>query len=757
MAKKKAATQAAAKKKAATKKAAPRRASAKKAAAKKKAAKEPVVLPKKRPPRSADSMTPEQYGRHKARTGAAQRKQSADGRDIRERDEETGEWIPLPAPADPERRELCCDQLHAFLLQYFPDLFALEMSPDHLELIQSIEHNVLHGGLEAFALPRGSGKTTISECSAIWALVYGHRRFLALIGATEGAAKESLNAIKVAFETNDILLADFPEVCIPIVKLEGIVNRCRGQSHNGERTRMVWKDDAIVLPTIEGSVASGSCIKSRGITGRIRGMKHALADGTSIRPDFVMIDDPQTEESAASEKENAKRIKVLKKAILGLAGPGKRIAGIMPCTVIEPGDMADMILDRERYPEWNGRRIPGLKSFPTNLRLWEQYQELREEDYRNGDKTTARATAFYQKNRSEMDAGGEAYWQARFDPGELSALQNLMNWFLRDPEGFAAEVQQQPERTDQDDTDLLTVEEITQKQHAQAKDVVPMVADRITSMIDVGEKLLWYTVAAWDQRFSGFVLRYGTWPDQGTLKFNKLKPKVTLVDYYSRGKTKLSIDAATRRGLEDLTDMLLGGKESNGLQFAHESGVEMQIQRLLIDGGDRDTLIKTFVRERQNPRVWVSFGRTPKVGGNKLHEAPKKDSQITGEYWRSRVDPIGKVRFVVFDTNYWKSFMHRGLSTTCGERGSISLFAQQPHRHEKFASHLRAETRRRLEVNGERADFWDGGGENDWFDTLVGCTVAASIEHCTHFGEAAPKKTGRGMKLSELRNQRRAA
>ena len=31
--------------------------------------------------------------------------------------------------------------------------------------------------------------------------------------------------------------------------------------------------------------------------------------------------------------------------MLGLAGPGKKISGIMPCTVIRPGDMADRILD----------------------------------------------------------------------------------------------------------------------------------------------------------------------------------------------------------------------------------------------------------------------------------------------------------------------------------------------------------------------------------------------------------------------------
>jgi hypothetical protein len=39
---------------------------------------------------------------------------------------------------------------------------------------------------------------------------------------------------------------------------------------------------------------------------------------------------------------------------LRLAGPGKKISGIMPYTVIRPGDMADRILDRDKHPQWQG-------------------------------------------------------------------------------------------------------------------------------------------------------------------------------------------------------------------------------------------------------------------------------------------------------------------------------------------------------------------------------------------------------------------
>ena len=73
-------------------------------------------------------------------------------------------------------------------------------------------------------------------------------------------------------------------------------------------------------------------------------MKYKRADGQTVRPSLVVLDDPQTDESARSLSQCATRESILAGAILGLAGPGKKISGIMPCTVIRPGDMADNIL-----------------------------------------------------------------------------------------------------------------------------------------------------------------------------------------------------------------------------------------------------------------------------------------------------------------------------------------------------------------------------------------------------------------------------
>jgi hypothetical protein len=112
--------------------------------------------------------------------------------------------------------------------------------------------------------------SSLAETACLWAMLYGHREFVVLVGATETATLETLGSIKTEFEDNELLLEDFPEVVYPIQCLNGISNRCKGQLCNGQRTRISWTANEIVLPTIEGSRAAGAIIRVAGITGRVR-------------------------------------------------------------------------------------------------------------------------------------------------------------------------------------------------------------------------------------------------------------------------------------------------------------------------------------------------------------------------------------------------------------------------------------------------------------------------------------------------------
>ena len=162
---------------------------------------------------------------------------------------------------------------------------------------------------------------------------------------------DMLDAIKTEMESNEpvarrLSLRRF----IPFTALTEFPTAAKVSCIRGIERISVGTAKEIILPTMPKSRASGAIVRVAGITGRIRGMKYKRADGKTVRPSLVVIDDPQTDESARSLSQCATRESILAGAILGLAGPGKKISGIMPCTVIRPSDMADNILDRDKHP-----------------------------------------------------------------------------------------------------------------------------------------------------------------------------------------------------------------------------------------------------------------------------------------------------------------------------------------------------------------------------------------------------------------------
>ena len=652
----------------------------------------------------------------------------------------------LPDVVDPERKKKCERDFRLFCKEYFPELFALEWSPDHLKVIKKVEQAVLHGGLFAMALPRGSGKSTITEVAAIWAMLYGHREFVVLIGATESAALELLDSLMTELEVNERLTQDFPEVCFPIQQLDGIANRCAGQLYHGERTRITWTSNEIVLPTIKGSKASGVVVRVAGITGRIRGMKYKRPDGRSVRPSLVVIDDPQTSESAGSLEQTRKRIRVLAGDILGLAGPGQKISGIMPCTIIRPGDMADIILNRQTHPDWNGERTKMVYEFPKNMKLWEQYADIRAESLRT-EGNIQQATDFYAKHRAEMDEGAKVSWEARFNPDEISALQHAMNLKLQDEAAFQAEYQNDPLPEDTGGEEILSIDAICEKINGLPHNKVPLACNHVTTFIDVQKALLFYVVVAWADDFTGSIIDYGSWPNQHRREFSLADANPTIQSQFPRAGLEGGLYAA----LTALTDDLLGR------EWEREDGAMMKIERALIDAnwGQSTEVVYEFCRESKFAGIVLpSHGRYVGASSKPMTEYRKQPGDRLGFNWMMpSVIKKRAVRHVIFDSNFWKSFVHARLAVPTGDHGSLTLYGRVPGIHQLLAEHLTAEYRVKTSGRGRTVDEWKLKPEhhdNHWLDCLAGCAVCGSMLGCTlpEFGAVVPKKRGR-IKLSE--------
>lgn len=686
-----------------------------------------------------------------------QAEQSLAGRDIG----------PLPEVVNPDRKAACERNFQLFCESYFPETYSLAWSPDHLKVIEKIETAVLRGGLFALALPRGSGKTTITESAALWSMLYGHREFVVLIGATESAALELLDSLKTELEVNERLAEDFPEVCYPVAQLEGIANRCAGQLYKGERTRITWTSNEIVLPTVEGSRASGIIVRVAGITGRIRGMKFKRSDGRSVRPSLVIIDDPQTSESAGSLEQTRKRVRVLAGDILGLAGPGQKISGIMPCTIIRPGDMADIILNRNTHPDWNGEKTRMVYRFPTNMKLWEEYAEIRAEALRT-EGNFQKATEFYLANREAMDAGAEVSWEARFNHDEVSALQHAMNLKFQDEQAFQSEYQNDPLPDDTADDSLLSVDGICAKINGLARWRVPLKCDRLTMFVDVQKALLFYVVIAWAEDFTGAVIDYGSWPDQHRHEYSLADANPSIQTLFP----KAGFEGALYAALSALTDECLGR------EWEREDGAVLKIERALVDAnwGQSTDVVYQFCRQSSHAGVILpSHGRYVGASSKPMTEYRKQQGDRLGFNWMiPNVAGKRAIRHVIYDTNYWKSFIHARLAVPVGDKGSLTLYGRIPGAHQLFAEHLTAEYRVKTQGRGRTVDEWKlkpQSHDNHFLDCVAGCAVCGSMLGAS-LPETLPAKLDRKpmirlsdkrlggippngrLKLSELRRQK---
>ncbi|MDX2199590.1 MAG: terminase gpA endonuclease subunit [Phycisphaerae bacterium] len=423
------------------------------------------------------------------------------------------------------------------------------------------------------------------------------------------------------------------------------------------------------------SRASGSIISVAGITGRIRGMKHKRVDGTSVRPSLVLIDDPQTDESARSPAQCVTRERILSGAILGLAGPGRKIAGLMTLTVVRPDDLADRILDREKHPQWQGERTKMVYAFPASEALWARYAELWREGMR-ADRGMAEATEFYRANRDAMDAGAVAAWPERHHPDELSAIQHAMNLRLdRGDAAFWAEYQNEPLPEEQADADLLTADQIAAKTNGQRRGEVPIGCTHLTMFVDVQAKALFWLVAAWENDFTGYIVDYGTEPDQKEAYFTLRDLRHTL----AMAAPRAGIEGAIYAGLERLVTRLLER------EWRRDDGAMVRVDRCLVDAnwGSSSDVVYQFCRQSQHAGVLLpSHGRYVGASSMPFSDYKRRRGDRVGLNWRvPTVNGKRAVRHVTFDTNYWKSFVHARLAVAIGDPGCLSLFGRKPDLH----------------------------------------------------------------------------
>jgi hypothetical protein len=666
----------------------------------------------------------EQIERHAAAVAeakkAARRRPMTDAERTAKAARERQTLEPMPPCKDAALVEACRLDLALALKTFWPAAFFRPFSPVHLDIIAGLQDCILNGGHKMAVMWRGGGKTTIGLCSIAWAALYGHRKFQVLIGATQDDANNAVSSIRADLETNPVITDLFPHVSLPFAALDGSPQRCSTQrwhiSDGNDRTQLIARTSELRLPIHERNAGSGCIVIGRGM-GAIRGLWRLRPDGKRQRPDFVLMDDPQTRESATSEEQTNQREKWILGDVLNLAGHDRKIAAYMPATIIARRDLVCRFLAR---PDWRGKREPlvvkwpgGQDSFPVSgpeFELWQQYRELRELEMRN-EASPGAAAEFYGANRAGLEAGAIIADPELYDhDAEVSAVQHAMLklWEIGE-HAFLSEMQNDPPETMPEADYHLTARDVFNRVNGMDVGRIPDKSDALCACVDLNKDAATWCVV------SGNVL-----PEWGVIDYGKWRPS-GMHSLWKRGD-KSTIEKAIFCAVESIVAYLREKPYGGGL---HAMAIDA--------GGEWATTVYEAVKQLRrlcHPlKLYAARGlpgdryELPKTRGILRRRGYLADVRQRA-YAGSGVDCI-----LYFDSHYWHMTMQKGWLIPPGCEGAVSVFGQRPTAHVQFAEEIAADRLVRTEIIGERVRaHWDTSGANHYGDTLAMCGALLSTE-----------------------------
>jgi hypothetical protein len=642
--------------------------------------------------------------------------------------------IQVPLPENPDRRALALSAPEKFNETYFGDRFFCANAAHHDVMMADICHIAQYGGDKAIAAPRGEGKTTHATCALIYAILKEWVKFPVIVAQTGPHAARIFKDMKYQFEANDLLAADFPEICAPVRALEGAPQRGRTQRHDGTNTRIEWTADHVVFPYVKGSNYAGVKIAFYGLDAAIRGI---VVNGD--RPDFVLIDDPETRESAASPHQIAIRAQTIDRDIGGLAGPTKRISRVMLCTIQNRFCIAYQYTDKRQKPSWDGRRFRMLNKWPDNHEMWEEYCHNRALAQQDGDPEARAATQFYLDNFEEMNRGAEVSNPARFDSIvmadgwriEVDALQacyNIIADFGMD--AFLAEYQNEPPEESGPEGSGLTAHGVMTSENQYPRLKLPPEVEFTTAAIDIGKYACHWCVIAWLSDATALVIDYGVQEVAG-------------------------MGAKTERQAQELAifNALLSFR-------AYLMDMEMAPTVCLVDSGDFTEVVYSFIRDVGGAPFMAAKGSA----GRQWNPQVATPHRRVGENWYTNHLQDRGIWLYTLNTDYWKEFVHqRFLTPHIDETGALrpaamSLYNSEGDRkrHMSFAHHIVAEERREEFIAGKGMKRWwhQTNRNNHWLDAVyMACAAAGMIGMRLPIGDnSAPYRHKTGGKKARSNN-----
>lgn len=209
-------------------------------------------------------------------------------------------------------------RLYAFGVAFCNDVITGEVPDFHKELCDlMLEEDRL-----VLAAPRGFSKSTwVSKIYPLWCACLKKRRDIVIISASEGLAIEHLRYVKQKLEQDQVLQAFF-----------------------GNLVSDKWSESHIIVKHPDGYLIN---IRAKGAGGQIRG----------FRPDCIILDDIETDESVLSEEQRKKLKQWFFTACINCLLPGGQL--VLIGTLIHPLSVLGDVLDTNN--KWTKRKWQAYK------------------------------------------------------------------------------------------------------------------------------------------------------------------------------------------------------------------------------------------------------------------------------------------------------------------------------------------------------------------------------------------------------------
>jgi len=545
------------------------------------------------------------------------------------------------------------------------EAFEWEFSADHESMFKKTALAVRDGGLFSVAMPRGHGKTTILKWIVLYIMLCGLRKYVIIVAATADLAQDIIEFCRQNIMESDTLHEHYPHVTAYARNTEGNAIKARYQLRaDGKSSGLKWSKSTLILPEVTNEnqpkengdtyakeeatlyPACGAIIEGHGLTGAIRGKVKDKKSGKAQRPDFVLLDDPQTRESAESETQCDQRERIITGDVLGLAGPGKKIAAVMPCTVIQKGDLAHRFLDHSEHPEWQGETCQLVREWPEAQKtLWKEYGKIYKEGHAQGEGTEP-ANKFYLANRKLMDKGAVVSWPQRIRDGEYSAIQTAENLLLVCGDQFWAEYQNEPLSSETTIYNLTPAAIISRTDHDRPAGYVPDWSQVILAATDLNPSYaLTWGVASFAQDQQCGVTAYG---------FFKEPPIPIQYDLPPNVKERLLIEA-----------LVIHGRQLAKLPCRPELWT--------VDaGGDMFSAVMKFSLISQRECGLVCLPSTGRAGRTYNPAVKSHIGQPRNGVYQC-FDKVTRARWICFDADVWKETAQLAWLGTMGAPGACSL------------------------------------------------------------------------------------